>query len=57
MVVFDFVQATHGAMILTAGSRRSHLVMVALGATIHELACNDSISPTETHGWSDQVRP
>jgi len=54
MVVFDFVQAAHGAMsILTAGSRLSHLVMVALGATIHELVCNDSISPTETRGWSD----
>src|SRR5688572_17869594 len=29
----------------------------ALGATIHEFACNSALLPTETRGWSDQVRP
>ena len=33
------------------------LVMVVLGATIHEFACNDALLPNETRGWSDQVRP
>jgi len=31
--------------------------MVALGATIHEFACNSALLPIETRGWSDQVRP
>jgi hypothetical protein len=30
--------------------------MVVLGTTIYEFVCNSSISPTETRGWSDQVR-
>ena len=32
-------------------------VMVALGATIHEFACNSAVLLIETRGWSDQVRP
>jgi hypothetical protein len=32
-------------------------VMVVLGTTIHEFACKRRAWLTETHGWSDQVRP
>jgi len=31
--------------------------MVVLGTTIHEFAHGGSVSPYETRGWSDQVRP
>jgi hypothetical protein len=32
-------------------------VMVVLGTTIHEFACDSQTLPSETRGWSDQVRP
>jgi Ohr subfamily peroxiredoxin len=32
-------------------------VRVVLGTTIHEFVSSDSMLPTETRGWSDQVRP
>jgi hypothetical protein len=32
-------------------------VMVVLGTTIHEFACDRAILLIETRGWSDQVRP
>jgi len=32
-------------------------VMVVLGTTIHEFVCAGRVSPEETRGWSDQVRP
>jgi hypothetical protein len=31
--------------------------MVVLGTTIHEFASSVPMSPIETRGWSDQVRP
>jgi len=29
------------------------VVMVVLGTTIHEFACDNEILPIETRGWSD----
>ena len=35
-------------------SGHSFFVMVVLGTTIHEFACNGSPLANETRGWSDQ---
>jgi hypothetical protein len=32
-------------------------LMVVLGTTIHEFVGGDALLPSQTRGWSDQVRP
>ena len=49
--VLDVV-AGHGSQ-----ARSPLFVMVVLGTTIHEFARNSTLSPHDTRGWSDQVRP
>jgi hypothetical protein len=39
------------------GDMSQRFVLVVLGTTIHEFACNNALLPHETRGWSDQVRP
>jgi hypothetical protein len=51
------VHGGHAEMVRGRLTGPSLFVMVVLGTTIHEFAGHDALSPNETRGWSDQVRP